>query len=42
MIAVSEEGDAPEGWVIVAPTQDDFYKALVDSYATAIVERIEE
>ncbi|SEK87178.1 hypothetical protein SAMN05443999_102441 [Roseovarius azorensis] len=42
MSAVTGETDAPEGWIIVPPSQDDFYNALVNAYATAIVERIEE
>ncbi|SEM18906.1 hypothetical protein SAMN05443999_1159 [Roseovarius azorensis] len=42
MSAVSGEQEAPEGWVTVAPSQDDFYNALINAYATAIVERIEE
>lgn len=42
MSAVSGERDMPRGWVSVAPSQEDFYKALVDAYATAVVERIEE
>ncbi len=42
MTAVTGDQAAPEGWVIVAPSQDDFYNALITAYATAIVERIEE
>lgn len=42
MSAVSGEQVVPEGWVTVAPSQDDFYNALINAYATAIVERIGE
>lgn len=42
MTATSAEREMPDGWVTVAPSQDDFYTALVDAYATTIVERIEE
>lgn len=42
MSAVSGERDMPRGWVTVAPSQKDFYNALINAYATTIVERIEE
>jgi len=42
MSAVSGAREVPKGWVTVAPSQKDFYKALIDAYATAVVERIEE
>lgn len=42
MTAVSGESNMPEDWVVVAPSQEDFYKALVDAYATTIVERIKQ
>jgi hypothetical protein len=42
MTAVSGERKVPDDWVVVAPSQDDFYNALIDAYATAIVERIAE
>ena len=42
MQAVSGEPQVPDDWVIVAPSQDDFYNALIDAYATRIVEGIEE
>ncbi len=42
MTATSGEREVPDDWVTVAPSQDDFYNALVDAYATTIVERIEE
>ncbi|MCZ0810830.1 MAG: hypothetical protein ACQEVT_06415 [Pseudomonadota bacterium] len=42
MTAISGEQKAPDDWITVAPSQDDFYNALVDAYATTIVERIEE
>jgi hypothetical protein len=32
----------PDDWILVAPSQEDFYNALVDAYATTIVERIAE
>lgn len=42
MSAVSEERQMPDGWVTVAPSQEDFYNALIDAYAAAVVERIGE
>jgi len=42
MTATSAEREVPDDWVIVAPSQENFYNALVDAYATNIVERIEE
>lgn len=42
MTATSAEREMPDGWVTVAPSQDDFYNALVDAYATSIVDRFEE
>lgn len=42
MSVVSGERELPRGWVSVAPSQDDFYNALINAYATAIVERIEQ
>jgi hypothetical protein len=42
MTAVSGDKTAPEGWIVIPPSQGDFYNALVDAYATAVVERIEE
>ena len=42
MTAVSGEQVVPDGWITVAPSQDDFYNALITAYATTIVERIEE
>jgi hypothetical protein len=42
MTAISGDQEVPEGWIAVAPSQDDFYDALIDAYATSIVERIEE
>ena len=42
MTAVTAETEVPDGWVTVAPSQEDFYNALIDAYATTIVERIEE
>ncbi len=42
MQAVSGEPQVPDDWVTVAPSQEDFYNALIDAYATRIVEGIEE
>jgi hypothetical protein len=42
MQAVSGEPQVSEDWITVAPSQDDFYNALIDAYATRIVERVEE
>lgn len=42
MSARSGERQVPDDWVTVAPSQADFYNALVDAYATAVVERIAE
>ncbi|MGR3548382.1 MAG: hypothetical protein ACU0CB_15655 [Roseovarius sp.] len=42
MTAVAGETPAPEGWVTITPSQDDFYAALVDAYATTVVERLDD
>ncbi|MFO7769883.1 MAG: hypothetical protein R6V38_00780 [Roseovarius gahaiensis] len=42
MTAISGEHDLSDDWVTVAPSQEDFYNALIDAYAASIVERIEE
>lgn len=42
LTATADESAVPEGWVRIAPSQDDFYNALVDGYATAVVERLED
>ncbi|MGX0978252.1 hypothetical protein ACSSVY_003992 [Roseovarius sp. MBR-51] len=42
MSAVSGDAPAPEGWVTIEPSQDDFYNALVDAYAATVVERLDE
>lgn len=42
MTAVTGTTSVPEGWVTVEPSQEDFYNALINAYATAIVERIEK
>ena len=39
--AETAEGEAPEGWVLVAPSKDDFYTVLVNAYADGVVERLE-
>lgn len=42
MTAVRGDQEVPEGWVAVRPSQEDFYDALIDAYATSIVERLDE
>lgn len=42
MKAVEEDRDMPDDWVGVVASQDDFYEALVEGYATTVVERIED
>tara|TARA_R100000935_G_C2821308_1_gene159928 strand:+ start:797 stop:1318 length:522 start_codon:yes stop_codon:yes gene_type:complete len=42
MTAISGERVVPDDWVLVAPSQEDFYNALINAYATTIVERIAE
>lgn len=42
LTANSAEREIPDGWVGVAASQDDFYTSLIDGYADAVVERIEE
>ncbi len=38
-----EEGQTPpEGYILVAPSKDDFYTALVDAYAKEVVEYVEQ
>ena len=40
--ARSPEGNPPEGWVMVPPSQDDFYNVMVEAFADEIVEDIEQ
>ncbi|MCZ0812651.1 hypothetical protein N5A93_10455 [Roseovarius sp. EGI FJ00037] len=40
--AKAAEGEAPEGWVIIPPSEDDFYNVLINAYAMEVVERIED
>lgn len=42
LTAISGEHDMSGDWLVVAPSQDDFYNAMIDAYAAAIVERVEE
>lgn len=42
MTAVTGTTNVPEGWVTIEPSQEDFYNALINAYAMAIVERIEK
>ncbi|RKT28189.1 hypothetical protein BXY70_3549 [Roseovarius halotolerans] len=35
-------GEAPEGWVVIPPTEGDFYDVLINAYAMEVVERLEE
>lgn len=42
MTAISGETELAEGWIAVEPSQDDFYNALIDAYASRIVERMDE
>ncbi|MEX1234621.1 MAG: hypothetical protein WEB56_06505 [Roseovarius sp.] len=41
MTAVTGSDDAPEGWIVIDPSQGDFYDALINAYADTVVERIE-
>ncbi|GGO60364.1 hypothetical protein SAMN05444398_11123 [Roseovarius pacificus] len=40
--ATSGEVDVPENWIVIPPSQDDFYEALTNAYAMEVVERIED
>lgn len=40
MTAVSGDTTVPEGWMAVPQSQDNFYQALIDAYADAVVERL--
>ncbi|WP_320178677.1 hypothetical protein [Roseovarius pacificus] len=40
--ATSGEVDVPENWIVIPPSQDDFYEALTNAYAKEVVERIED
>ncbi|MEB8386759.1 hypothetical protein OO012_05915 [Rhodobacteraceae bacterium KMM 6894] len=42
MTAVTGDKTAPEGWIVIAPSQDDFYNALLGAYAMSVVERIDD
>lgn len=39
--ARSAGGEAPEGWVYMPPSKEDFYTAMVDAYAEEVVERLD-
>lgn len=38
--AVAGETIVPEGWVVLPPAKEDFYRALVDAYAAEAVRRV--
>lgn len=40
--AVPPSGEAPEGYVMVPPSQDDFYNAMVEAFARLVVEDIDQ
>lgn len=40
LTAETAEGEAPEGWILIPPSKDDFYSALVNAYADGVLERI--
>lgn len=40
--AVSPSGEPPEGYVLVPPSQDDFYNVLVEAFARLVVEDIDK
>ena len=40
--AVPPSGEAPEGYVMIPPSQDDFYNAMVEAFARLVVEDIDQ
>lgn len=40
LTAVSANREVPDDWILIPPSQDDFYNALINAYATEIVERV--
>lgn len=40
--ATSGEVDVPENWIVIPPSQGDFYEALTNAYAMEVVEQIED
>jgi hypothetical protein len=38
--AETADGEAPEGWILVSPSKDDFYSVLVNAYADGVLDRI--
>ena len=40
--ATSGEIDVPDNWIVVPPSQDDFYEVLTEAYAEEVVERIDD
>lgn len=42
MHAVAGEADAGEGWITIPPSQDDFYNAMVNAFATEIVNNLDK
>ena len=39
--AVSGDAVVPDGWVVIPPSQDDFYNAMVEAFAMEVVENFE-
>ncbi|MFV2052864.1 hypothetical protein [Aliiroseovarius sp. YM-037] len=40
--SVADGGVAPEGWIRIPPSTDDFYTALVNTFAIEVVKNLEE
>ena len=42
LAATSADGLVPEGYVAVSPSTDDFYAAMVETFASVVAERVPE
>lgn len=40
--AVTGDADVPVDWVVINPSQDDFYDAMVTAFATQVIERYDD
>lgn len=40
--AKAPDNEAPEGWVMIPPSKDDFYTAMVEAFAAEVVDDIEQ
>ena len=42
IVAMDPAGTVPEGYIAVSPSSDDFYRAMIEGYANAVVDVLPE